>query len=195
MDYLSLLKERREKLDIQIRTLEEEKAISLALEARVAALEEEKAVYTAGVKRLEAILNPPVAPEEQTVKLRLSSGESICSSSGNHKGVLRCSFDEGQRFKIVPITSGIHSDHVVFEAVGGTNLLNGKTYVLDNYGGESKSLCFYKRHEGINANQRWKISSDGKISSANGGRQIKAGRNGTFTFAEKDEEGDSFTLC
>lgn len=141
-----------------------------------------------------AALEIAFAPAKDTFKLVLPSGESICpkKTTGNHISLIRCPVSQGQRFKIINITSGPHAGYKEFVAVGG--IADGK--LLDNFHGKCEKLCFYRRDtrpsKKNNDNQRWKIT-DGKISSFNGGVQLKA-LSHPFLGISLTNEGDSFTL-
>lgn len=133
-----------------------------------------------------AALEIAFAPAKDTFKLVLPSGESICpkKTTGNHISLIRCPVSQGQRFKIINITSGPHAGYKEFVAVGG--IADGK--LLDS--GKGDHASFYKKCLKENDNQRWKIT-DGKISSFNGGVQLKANPDPLILLTN---EGDSFTL-
>ena len=136
-----------------------------------------------------AALEIAFAPAKDTFKLVLPSGESICPSViGKHISAIRCPVSQGQRFKMINITSGPHAGYKEFVAVGG--IADGK--LLDNSHGKCDHACFYKKCLKNNVNQRWKIT-DGKISSFNSGVQLKA-RPHPFLNILLTNEGDAFTL-
>jgi hypothetical protein len=134
-----------------------------------------------------AALEIAFAPAKDTFKLVLPSGESICPSViGKHISAIRCPVSQGQRFKMINITSGSHAGYKEFVAVGG--IADGK--LLDS--GKGDHASFYKKCLKNNVNQRWKIT-DGKISSFNSGVQLKASPH-PFLRILLTNEGDSFTL-
>ena len=160
-----------------------------SLEAEIGQMEDTLVSMKANL----AALKIAFAPAKDTFKLILPSGESICpkKTTGNHISVVRCPVSQGQVFKEVKITSGPHTGYMEFVAVGG--IADGK--LLDNFHGRCEKLCFYKRDtrpsKKNNDNQRWKIT-DGKISSFNGGVQLKA-LSHPFLGISLTNEGDAFT--
>jgi hypothetical protein len=157
-----------------------------SLEAEICQMEDTLVSMKANL----AALKIAFAPAKDTFKLILPSGESIrpMVTTGSNISLIRCPVSQGQVFKEVRITSGPHTGYMEFVAVGG--IADGK--LLDS--GKKVRACLYRRlpDRKDNKNQRWKIT-DGKISSFNGGVQLKA-LSHPFLGISLTNEGDAFTL-
>ena len=119
-------------------------------------------------KLFEAAPLQPASSGEDLYKIILPSGGTIApKKKGNSFPMREVFFEEGQLFRMIPITAGPHKGFIELEAVGGVS--SGKLLDRNSHAnqGSGRPPILYKRlpNRKNNDHQRWKLV-DGFLVSA-----------------------------